>query len=177
MPSWWGSLKAIVISITALGGGLAVAIGGAWEKLDQSAEVNFWQAVDAAFTPMLPLAGSIAAILGFVATVLQLLGPKPATKDDVEDIAERHGDATRVRVSQEHESTRSHQSTETDRAIEAINRDKHEQAIADLQAGNASDELKARYLKALGIVRSDGSTVSPREAAEFALAGRNTRKS
>ncbi|MEL7683545.1 hypothetical protein AAG594_04340, partial [Citromicrobium bathyomarinum] len=177
MPNWWGSIKAIIASVLALGGGLAVAVGGAWEKLSRSGEVGFWDAVYAAFTPVLPLVGSVAAILGFVATMAQLFGPKPATKDDVEDVAERHGDATRIRVTQEHENTRSHQSTETDRAIEAINRDKHEQAIADLQAGNASDELKARYLNALGIVRSDGSTVSPREAAEFALAANRAAQS
>ncbi|MBA4041737.1 MAG: hypothetical protein C0474_08100 [Sphingobium sp.] len=54
--------------------------------------------------------------------------------------------------------------------LAATARDKHEQALKDLIEGKASAELVGRYERALGIKRQDGSQVTEREAAQFALA-------
>ncbi|MEZ5695091.1 MAG: hypothetical protein R3E18_01260 [Sphingomonadaceae bacterium] len=100
--------------------------------------------------------------LGAVSAILTFFQPKPYSEEQAEK-DRQHANASFAALDGRNDERK-------DELLQAIERDKHEQAISDLIAGKVAGELLARYHKALGIKRESGQKVSPREAAEFALA-------
>ncbi len=168
MPAWWGSLKAIISTAIALAAGALLAVSSTWEKLSGQSEITVWDACTAAFTPVLPLLGSIAAILGFVGTLAQLFGPKPVTHEGAEEIAERHGEATRVRVSAEAEATRAEVASGTQDVIAAISRDKIAATLEELSRSDADPELVAQFERVIRVAKERNLSITQEQAAGIA---------
>lgn len=147
--------------------------------------------------PLALLAALIAAACTWV-SLYTFIAERPATRKDLEEViqpldstVEELGgqvwaegqvrDAQHAATLAGQQATRDHTdaatAAQTKAMLEALARDKHDQAIKDIVAGRVDEVLRRRYLKALGIERGDGTKVTEREAAEFAIAAENAAQS
>lgn len=112
---------------------------------------------------------ALFSALGAISAVMTFFQPLP--------YSQAQGKDDRAHANESFKTTNDRADGRRDDLLEAISRDKHEQALTEIISGKAEQELLDRYQRALAIVRPSGGQISQREAAQFALVAQESSQS